>query len=176
MTADLAHTDPDTGTWGEPFGGLFGNGVLPRVLQQLVADPESDYHPNELAELTGSSGPAVRAALRTLRGIDFIANVGTSERRPIYRVAPDSRRLRALTFLAYAWSDDRDRTRAMDEAVSAYYQTEVPETQSSSTVEIRMVEVRLTGEAGETAFRRIAAAADMPIGTWAPVVGGNASA
>jgi hypothetical protein len=108
-----------------PYGGLFGEGVLPRVIQELVADPWMDYHPADLVELTGKSPPAVRGALRFLTESRLVTNVGRSETRPIYRVDVNTRRFQALSWLAFAWADDRDGTALMNQAVADYSSTEL---------------------------------------------------
>jgi hypothetical protein len=108
-----------------PYGGLFGEGVLPSIVQELMADPWSDFQPQDVVESSGKSPPAVRAALRLLAVIGLVKNVGKSETRPIYRVDTESNRFRALTWLAYSWSDDRDGTEIMDHSVADYALTDL---------------------------------------------------
>jgi hypothetical protein len=37
----------------KPYGGLFGNTVLARVVEEIVADPTMDYRPGYLEEKIG---------------------------------------------------------------------------------------------------------------------------
>lgn len=103
-----------------PFSGLFGDTAQLRVLQEIVADPHSDYRPKDLRELTGLSEPSVGKAVSALVAVGILKNISNDRRRPIYRANTSSRKLMALTFLAYAMIDDRDGTEAMDHAIRHY--------------------------------------------------------
>jgi len=103
-----------------PFDGLFGDTAELRVLQEIVADPYSDYTQKELMELTGLSDPSVRKGLAVLLEHGIIRNVSSVRRRPLYRASLDSRKLTTLTFLSYAVLDERTGSAAMDDAVKHY--------------------------------------------------------
>ncbi len=103
-----------------PFDGLFGDTAELRVLQEIVADPYSDYTPGDLMQLTGLSGPSVRRGIRVLVRHGLVEDVSRARRRPIYRTRNGSRKLVALTFVAYAVLDDRTGADSMDDAVRHY--------------------------------------------------------
>ena len=104
----------------KPFDGLFGDTAELRVLQEIVADPYSDYAHHDLMELTGLSDPSVRRGVRVLIDQGIIRNVSPARRNPLYRANLDSKKLTALTFLAYASLDERTGSRSMDGAVRHY--------------------------------------------------------
>jgi len=110
----------------KPFGGLLGDTAELRVLEEIVADPYTDYTQGDLVELTGLSDPSVRKGIERLVEHGIVRNVSRVRRRPVYRADPDSRKLTALTFLAYASMDGRDGTRAMDDAVRHYCDRALP--------------------------------------------------
>lgn len=103
-----------------PFAGLFGDTAQLRVLQEVVADPYSDYRPKDLIALTGLSEPSVAKATSALLAQGILKNISNDGRRPIYRADTTSRKLTALTFLTYAIIDDRDGLESMDSAVKHY--------------------------------------------------------
>ena len=45
-----------------PYGGLFGDSNLIKVLEQMIADPDLEYRPIDLEKLTKESAPTVRAS------------------------------------------------------------------------------------------------------------------
>ena len=49
-------------------------------------------------------------------------NISCDSQRPVFRVNLSSKRLMALTLIAYAVTDDRDGTDCMDDAVRHYYE------------------------------------------------------
>jgi DNA-binding transcriptional ArsR family regulator len=104
----------------EPFGGLFGSISQQKVLEEIVADPYSEYSPKDLEELTGLSEPTVRDALSCLVDNGIVKKVSRRTKHPIYRPNLASKRLTALTLLAYGILDEMRRTNSMNDAI-AYY-------------------------------------------------------
>jgi DNA-binding transcriptional ArsR family regulator len=105
---------------GKPFGGLFGDTAELRVMQEIVADPYSEYTQQDLMRLTGLSDPSVRRGLSVLLKHGVVENISRTRRRPRYRPNTDSKLLTALTFLAYAVLDEAAGSDSMDEAVRHY--------------------------------------------------------
>jgi len=103
-----------------PFDGLFGDTAELRVLQEVVADPYSDYSHHDLMELTELSDPSVRKGIRVLLDHGIVSNVSPSARNPLYRPNSASRKLAALMFLTYAILDDKTGSDSMDTAVKDY--------------------------------------------------------
>jgi hypothetical protein len=104
-----------------PYEGLFGDSVLARVVEEIIADPHSAYRPRDLEELTGASAPRVRDALTTLKKLGLLKETGG--KHPVYTVNIQSKKFVALTLLAYAVLDDRKRSGCMDTAIRHYYDT-----------------------------------------------------
>jgi hypothetical protein len=104
----------------KPFDGLFGDTAELRVLQEIVADPYSNYTHRELMDLTGLSDPSVRRGIRVLIDHGIIRNMSSARRSPLYRANLDSKKLTALTFLSYASLDERTGSLSMDDAVRRY--------------------------------------------------------
>ena len=104
----------------KPYGGLFGDAVVVHVIQAVVADPTREYRPKDLEEFTGASNNSVKNALNTLVGLKLLIKDSRDSRRPVYRVNLMSRKLIALTFLAFAVLDDREDTDCMDDAIVEY--------------------------------------------------------
>jgi hypothetical protein len=104
----------------KPFDGLFGDTAELRVLQEIVADPYSNYTHRELMDLTGLSDPSVRRGIRVLIDQGIIRNISSARRSPLYRADLDSKKLTALTLLSYASLDERTGSTSMDDAVRHY--------------------------------------------------------
>lgn len=104
----------------KPFGGLFGDAIIARLVEELIADPDSLYSPADLAALTESTAPTVRAALDTLIAQRLIKKIKDDGAHPVYRVNKNSKKFIALSLLAYAVKDDVDGTGAMDTAIHDY--------------------------------------------------------
>ena len=104
----------------KPFEGLFGDTAELRVLQEIVADPYSDYSHHDLMELTGLSDPSVRRGVRVLVNHGIMKNISSSRRNPMYRTNLDSKKLMALTFLSYAVLDERTGSTSLEDAVRHY--------------------------------------------------------
>jgi len=112
--------DEETDYYEKPFGGLFGDAIIGRVVEQLIADPTTLYRPVDLAELTESTAPTVRNALDTLLAQKLITKIKDDSVHPVYRVNKNSKKFIALSLLAYAVGDDVDGTEAMDTAIYDY--------------------------------------------------------
>lgn len=97
----------------QPYGGLFGGSVIARVVEELIADPDSEYRIRDLSELLDASSSSVKKALNTLEDLKLVIKKNRDSQRPIYSVNVDSRTFTALTFLTYALNDDRDGTEFM---------------------------------------------------------------
>lgn len=104
----------------KPFEGLFGDTAELRVLQEVIADPYSNYSQHDMMELTGLSDPSVRRGFRALVDHGIIRNISSARRNPLYRVNLESKKLLALTFLSYASLDERTGGSSMEDAVRDY--------------------------------------------------------
>jgi hypothetical protein len=105
---------------GLPYGGLFGDAVIVRIVQEIVADPNRQFTPKYLERLTGRSLPQIKASLDTLVNLKLLKKIQADPQRPIYETNLASNQLMALTFLAYSSIDDREGTTCMKEAVFEY--------------------------------------------------------
>lgn len=110
-----------------PYGGIFGDSNLIRVLSQIIADPFTAYRPIDLAKLTKDSSPTVRASLKVLTSAGLLVKDERDRQHPVYRVNTESKRYLALTVLAYAVLDDRNGTDFVDEMIADYYDSELRE-------------------------------------------------
>ena len=108
-----------------PFGGLFGNTVLLRVIREITADPYREFRPKDLEVLAASSAPRIKNALEALSAQNMLEKISSDPQRPVYRVNLASKRLVALTLLAYAVTDDRDKTACMEDAIRHYHDEEL---------------------------------------------------
>ena len=104
----------------EPYGGLFGDTVMAKVVEELVADPTMDYRPKYLVDVTGKSEGSIHKVLKKLLKLGLIENK-IDGKHPVYRVRVESKKFAALSFLAYAMLDDREGTDCMNMAISDYY-------------------------------------------------------
>ena len=105
----------------KPYGGLFGDNVQTKIIEEVVADPYRDYRPKYLEEMTGAGAPTVRNALANLTNLGLLEKDISDAQHPIYRLNLKSKKIVALTFLSYASIDDRDGTECMDDAILDYY-------------------------------------------------------
>ncbi|MBE0516002.1 MAG: hypothetical protein IBX41_01245 [Methanophagales archaeon] len=108
----------------KPYGGLFGNSVEVKVVEEIVADPYIEYRPKDLEDIIGASAPSIRRALSNLTALGLLIKDSSDAQHPVYRVNLESKKITALTFLAYAVVDDRDGLNCMDKAISNYYMNE----------------------------------------------------
>ena len=104
----------------EPYGGLFGDTVMARVVEEIVSDPTQDFRPKYLVEMTGKSAKSIADALKKLTHLGLIEKNG-DDNHPVYRVIVPSKKFVALSFLAYAMLDDRDGSDCMNAAIASYY-------------------------------------------------------
>jgi hypothetical protein len=107
-----------------PYGGLFGDTVMARVVEEIVADPRSVYHLKDLEGLTGNSAPRIREALATLVKLGLLKTSGG--KHPAYTVDISRRSFVALTLLAYAVLDDRRGSDCMETAIRHYREAGTP--------------------------------------------------
>lgn len=105
----------------KPYGGLFGDNVQTKIIEEVVADPYRDYRPKYFEEMTGARAPTVRKALANLTNLGLLEKDVSDMQHPIYRLKLKSKKIIALTFLSYASIDDRDGTECMDTAILDYY-------------------------------------------------------
>lgn len=104
-----------------PYAGLFGDTVMARVVEEIVADPHSVYHLKDLEDLTGNSAPRIREALTMLTKLGMLKSSGG--KHPAYTVDMSKKTFVALTLLAYAVLDDREGSDCMETAVRHYCET-----------------------------------------------------
>ena len=107
-----------------PYAGLFGDTVMARVVEEIVADPHSVYHMKDLEDLTGNSAPRIREALALLTKLGMLKSSGG--KHPAYTVDMSRKTFVALTLLAYAVLDDREGSDCMETAVRHYCETHTP--------------------------------------------------
>lgn len=115
-----------------PYAGLFGDTVIARVVEEIIADPHSAYRPRELEELTGASAPSVRDALGTLTKLGLLSSSGG--KHPVYTVDKTKKTFVALTLLAYAVLDDRKESDCMHTALKHYCETHLPRVSGGTAV------------------------------------------
>jgi len=107
-----------------PYAGLFGDTVMARVVEEIVADPHSLYHLKDLEELTGNSAPRIREALTRLTNLGLLKSSGG--KHPAYSVDMSRKTFVALTLLAYAVLDDREGSDCMETAIQHYCEIHIP--------------------------------------------------
>ena len=116
----MSKTIGDNNSIKIPFGGIIGNSVIVRVLQELVADPWSTYSQADLSKLTDSSKPSVKDAILRLEKLGFLRKANKNKRYSSYIVNTRSKSFVALTLLAYAALEDRQGTSLMEAAMKEY--------------------------------------------------------
>jgi hypothetical protein len=107
-----------------PYAGLFGDSVMARVVEEIVADPHSVYHMKDLEDCTGNSAPRISEALALLTKLGMLKSSGG--KHPAYTVDMSRKTFVALTLLAYAVLDDREGSDCMETAVRHYCETHTP--------------------------------------------------
>lgn len=110
---------------GKPYGGLFGESIQTNVVEEIVAEPYVDYRPKNLEKIIGASSPSIRKALNNLAELGLLIKEESDKQHPIYRVNRDSKKLIALTFLAYSVIDDRDGSDCMNNGILEYCLSEL---------------------------------------------------
>lgn len=121
MQKESIHLPRELNRWvDKPYGGLFGSSVIAKVVQEIVADPESEYRIRDISKLLNVSSTSVKNALKNLEELNLVFRKNRDLQRPIYIVNESSRTFTALNFLTYALDDDRDGTEFMNEEVLNY--------------------------------------------------------
>ncbi len=105
----------------KPYGGLFGDNVQIRIIEEIVADPYRNYRPKYFEEMIGATAPPVRRTLNNLTALGLLEKDTTDKQHPIYLPNLKSKKIVALTFLSYASVDDRDGSDSMDSAIMDYF-------------------------------------------------------
>ncbi len=100
-----------------PFGGLFGNSVMVRVLYEIVSDPYTTYHTKELMQLTEATQPSVSKALNDLVDLGILKKDQRDKQHPSYEPVLSSKRLQSLTLLLYAIGDENGGGRSYADAL-----------------------------------------------------------
>ena len=107
-----------------PYAGLFGDTVIARVVEEIIADPHSVYRSKDLEDLTEKSSPRIREALITLTKYGLLKCHGG--KHPSYTVDRSKKTFVALTLLAYARLDDQKGSDCMNTAIQHYCETVLP--------------------------------------------------
>jgi len=105
----------------KPYGGLFGDSSQVKIVEEIVADPYTKYRPKDIEELVGASAPTVRRVLNTLTSLGLLLKDKIDPQHPVYCANLQSKKLLALTFLAYAMADDIDGSECLNDAIRDYY-------------------------------------------------------
>ena len=108
-----------------PFGGILGNSVIIKVIQEFIADPDEPYSLSYMHELTETSKPAIKDAFKTLLKTGLIYRANKNYKRPLYKINKGSKKYVALSLLSYAALDDINKTNTMDEALKEYIDSEM---------------------------------------------------
>jgi hypothetical protein len=111
----------------QPYGGLFGDSVNAKVIEEIISDPYSDYRPKFLEQMTGASPPSVRSALKILTSLGLLLKDSSDRQHPKFTVNFKSKKAVALTLLSYAVIDDREHSDCMDSAIMDYCATVLKE-------------------------------------------------
>lgn len=109
----------------KPYGGLFGDNVQTKIVDEIIADPYRDYRPKYFEEMMEASEPTIRKALKSLTNLGLLKKDTSDKQHPIYRLNLHSKKVVALTFLSYASIDDREKSDCMEKAVICYYLREI---------------------------------------------------
>ena len=102
------------------FISILRNGVIIKVIQEFIADPDEPYSISYMHELAGSSKPAVKDAFNLLLKSKLIYQANKNDKRPLFKINKKSNRFVALTLLSYAILDDNDLTELMKAAIKEY--------------------------------------------------------
>lgn len=105
----------------KPYGGLFGENVQIKIIEEIVADLYRSYRPKDFEEMIGATAPPVRKALNSLTALGLLEKDLTDHQHPIYQPNLKSKKIVALTFLSFASVDDRDGSDCMDGAIMDYF-------------------------------------------------------
>jgi DNA-binding transcriptional regulator GbsR (MarR family) len=102
------------------FGGILGNGIIIKIIQEFIADPDEPYSISYMHELTEASKPAITDAFKTLLKTGLIYRANKNYKRPLYKINKESKKFVALSLLSYAALDDMNKTNTMDKALTEY--------------------------------------------------------
>ena len=100
----------------EPYAGLFGDTTFTAVVEEVIADPHSEYTVKDLCELTGKRKKKVKRVLYRLVQLGVLL----TNNHIAYAVNRESKIVTALTFLAYGVGDDIYCTETMLLAIKEY--------------------------------------------------------
>ncbi|MFA5296290.1 MAG: hypothetical protein WC382_12360 [Methanoregulaceae archaeon] len=103
-----------------PYGGLFGDSVITKVVHEIIADPDRQFTAKYLKKITGRSIPQIKTSLETLVDLKLLVKEQIDPQRSIYEANFHSNQLVALTFLAYSAIDDREGTTCFRDALFEY--------------------------------------------------------
>lgn len=104
-----------------PYGGLFGDTLIARIVEEIVADPHAVRHLEDHESLPGNSALAIQEALAILTKHGMLKSSGG--KHPAYSVDMYRKTVVALTLLAYAILDDREGSEIMETAIRYHYDT-----------------------------------------------------
>jgi hypothetical protein len=105
-----------------PYGGLFGRAPIVQVVEEIIADPHSKRTVKETSKLLELPKESVKHVFTVLSGLNIMIHEKKGKKN-VYTVNLDSKQVIALTFLAYAVGDDRDKNvNCMDRAIVDYYE------------------------------------------------------
>lgn len=111
------------------FGGILGNSIIIKVINEFIADPDEPYSISYMHDLINASKPAIKDAFENLlkTGLIYISN--KNYKRPLYKINKKSNEFIALTLLSYAVLDDTNKTDIMDNAIKEYYENSIIDTE-----------------------------------------------
>lgn len=104
-----------------PYGGLFGDNIQAKIIEEIVADPYCTYQPKDFEEITGATVQTIIKILNNLTMLKLLKKEITDDKNILYRPNIGSRKIVALTFLSYALIDDRDDSDIMDNSIKDYF-------------------------------------------------------
>ena len=104
-----------------PYGGLFGNNIQIKIIEEIVADPYHDYQPKDFEGMIGATAQSIKKALNNLSKLGLIKKEKSEDGSIIYKPNTQSKTIVALTLLSYASIDDRDGTNIMDKSIEDYF-------------------------------------------------------
>ncbi len=102
-----------------PYGGLFGNNIQIKIIEEIVADPYRSYQPKDFEEMTGAT--SIKKAFNNIIKLGLIKKEKTEDGEVVYKPNLGSKIITALTLLSYALIDDRDGTNIMDKTIEDYF-------------------------------------------------------
>ena len=79
-----------------PYGGLFGDSAQIKIIEEIVADPYSEYRPKDFEEIIGASAPTIRRVLSDLTTLDLLIKDSNDVQHPVYRPNLESKKIVAI--------------------------------------------------------------------------------